>query len=112
MEYRLYLLDAKHHIVATHGFIANDDISARETGSIVFDACEDVLAGYEVWRGAQIIATDLDRRLTRRPAFAEMRKDHQDMVCQYEEIMCDSFDVVRRSEQLSALLAARGRDGS
>ena len=45
MEYRLYLLDAERHIVATHGFIASGDISARETGSIVFDACEDVLAG-------------------------------------------------------------------
>ena len=107
MDYRLYLLDADRRIAAAHGFLADDDQAARENASVVFDACDDAVHGYELWSGATIIVSDRGRTPSERLTLAALSRERQAMICQHEEIMRDSFACLRKSTQLAAILMAR-----
>jgi hypothetical protein len=62
------------HIAAAHGFNADDDRDARETASVIFDACGDAAHGYELWRGAAIIVSDKGRNASEgKPSTIEQR---------------------------------------
>ena len=91
MEYRLYLLDPDRHICAAHSFQADHDEIARETASVIFDARDDAVHGYELWHGAAIIASDQSRRPSERLTFATIFRIRQAIVRQHEEVMRDSF---------------------
>ena len=48
MDYRVYLLDADHHIRAAEHFPAECDEEAMEIASVSYDACSDAFAACKV----------------------------------------------------------------
>jgi hypothetical protein len=107
MDYRLYLLDEDRRTSAGHGFVAGTDSDARRVAWCIFDACDDAAHGYERWHRTKVIASDRDRGLADAVTLAAMTRDWRDVVCQYEEVMRDSFARVRDSVKMSATLATR-----
>ena len=56
-DYRLYFLDGRGSIEARQEFRAEDDAEAKILAALLFDACSDTCAGYEVWSDARLVVS-------------------------------------------------------
>ena len=101
MNFRFYLLDAASRIRAAESFSAANDAEAAQVALTTYDACSDVFAGYELWRGNACIAGDA------RPARPAPRLNawtiavvHQHNVLDLEDRLYRSFACIRESSRL------------
>ena len=101
-NYRIFLTrDAV--VQAGQSFAASDDQEATEIGSVLCDACSDVVDGFEIWRGAERVAADpsISRNGTTLEGLIAARQYH---VVQLEESLASSFECIRTSRRLLNLL--------
>lgn len=59
-DYRLFFLDEKGAIQARQEFVAEQDLAAITLSSLVWQACSDVYAGYELWCFSRRVVCALD----------------------------------------------------
>jgi hypothetical protein len=104
LEFRLHLLDRDRLIVAVDRFLANDPEEALVIASAIFNACQDVVTGCEVWQGAETLATERHPGFLRLPRVADLTARQQELVCEREAMLRDSFERIHASELLMASL--------
>jgi len=110
MQYRYYLLDCDDHIKAAETFSAPDDVMARETAKLVYDACDDEFAMYELWRGAEFVAKGSDRaNAAGGIGLSDVVSARQENILDLEDRLQRTFACVRRSRKLLETTAALRR---
>ena len=104
MHYRLYLY-RNDHIRAGQAFSAFSDQEAYEIGSVLYDACSDVMDGCEVWRGSDQVATI--RSTSEQPivTIQDLTAVRQHHIVTLEESLSSSFTCIRESRRLLDLLS-------
>jgi hypothetical protein len=104
MNYRLYLYQ-NEAIRAGQAFSAFSDQEAYEVGSILYDACSDIMNGCEVWRGPDRVATI--RSISQQPNFTiqDLTAVRQHHIVTLEESLSNSFTCIRESRRLLDLLS-------
>jgi len=108
MDYRLYLW-RNEHIQAGQNFPAANDAVALEIGSIIYEACSDVVDGWEVWRGRDRVPPKLATNVGE--SLAEVVEFRQKHLAELEEIMQSSFACLRESRRLLDRLCQLGGGG-
>lgn len=110
MKYQLYLLNEEARIRAAEAFSALSDREAAEIGGCVHEACSDVFAGFEVWRGPERIRA---HKYVEAPLrLQDVIETRQANILELEERLQRSFGCVARSKRLleiSAQLLKQGR---
>jgi hypothetical protein len=104
MNYRVYLLQ-KEHIRAGESFSAFSDHEAVEVGSVLYDACSDVMDGCEVWCGPNRVATIPRISHHSRLTLLELTAIRQHHILELEERLSSSFACIRESRRLLDLLS-------
>jgi hypothetical protein len=111
MHYRFYLIDEDDHIKATETFSAQDDIIARETVNLVYDACNDEFDGYELGRSGERIAGCSHRAdAVGKIKLSDVVSARQENILDLEGRLQRTFACVRRIRKLwETATALRGR---
>jgi hypothetical protein len=104
MNYRVYLLQTDN-IRAGQSFSAFSDYEALEVGSVLCDACSDVVDGWEVWRGPDRVAAVPSISRHSRITLQELTAIRQHHVRELEESLSRSFACIRESRRLLDLLS-------
>ncbi|MBV9251907.1 MAG: hypothetical protein JO227_22035 [Acetobacteraceae bacterium] len=109
MNYRLYLLDSINRIRAAESFSATGDREARKIAASVHEACADVFAGYEIWRGSERLTADSRQVGLDWTDWAMLQR--QEAVLDLEERLQRTFACVSQSRRLlEASAKLRGRE--
>lgn len=91
-EYRLFFLDGRAGIQARHEFLAENDAEAKMLAALLFDACSDICAGYELWNYArQIVSTRTGLGMSGRPLTPESISE------EWQRYLLDLEEAFRRS---------------
>jgi hypothetical protein len=112
MQYRIYLIDADHHIRAAESFIAKDDLEAKEVATALYGSCSTDFQSMELWRAANLLMRESSSGVLATVDLQQLIDKRQESVAQLAEMLERSFQCVRESRQLMATLdTIRGRLG-
>jgi hypothetical protein len=106
MEYRVYLLDDSRHIHAAEWFSATEDDDAVLIAQSVHNACCDLFATFEVWRGTEIVAEGDGKREEPALDLRQIVQAHQENVLKLEDRLQRSFDCIDKSRKMLATTEA------
>ena len=87
--FRLYFLDTKLQIAARDDFEAEDEELAVTIARLLYDACSDRSAGFELWRGTHRLTPGRTEEPVNRGA-GELGSELQNIVLEREEILANS----------------------
>jgi len=99
--FRLYFLDTKLQIAARDDFEAEDEELAVTIARLLYDACSDRSAGFELWRGTHRLTPGRTEEPVNRGA-GELGSELQNIILEREEIPANSHWAIARSERLRA----------
>jgi len=100
-DYRLFFVDHQGAIQAREDFRARSDGEALTLCSLLFEACSDTYAGYELWSlGRRVVCASNGIGLIPLPLLEEVSRDHQEAVLALEESLRRSRWRVAQSRQL------------
>lgn len=107
-EFRLYFLDGKGSITARHDFHAETDDEALEFAAVVFNACSDRTAGYEIWSGKQRLIQGLATNSAAR--LDALRRIPQERATALEATLSDALRTGAQSRRLAKSVPAAPRN--
>jgi GAF domain-containing protein len=106
-EFRLYFLDGKGSITTRHDFHAETGDEAMEFAAVVFNACSDRTAGYEVWSGKQRLIQSLTTNSVAR--LDALRGARQERVIELKEALGDTLRAAAQSRRAAKSVSALPR---
>lgn len=99
VHYRIYLLGSTGQFAAAEHFEAADDIEAKQTAADLHGLSSDTFAGYELWRGRQLIVRSTTGHGSL-PSWADWQERRRRHLLDLEDRLARSFECVRTSRQL------------
>lgn len=109
-DYRLFFLDDKGAIQARQEFVAEQDLAAVILSSLVWQACSDVYAGYDLWCFNRRVVCALDGiGLIPPPLLEQTAREMQERILVMEcELQRSRWRVAKSSRLAKAAETLRG----
>jgi hypothetical protein len=102
--YRVYLLNSERRVRAAESFLSENDKAACEEAALLLGFCDDIFAGFELWRGPRCISVETGARQSSvLPSWEDIGHARQELVIQLEIRMQRTFAAVRESQKLLAM---------
>lgn len=109
-DYRLFFLDQQGTIQARQEFAAEHDLAAITLSSLVWQACSDVYAGYELWSFSRRVVCALDGiGLIPPPLLEQAAREMQELILVMEcELQRSRWRVAKSRRLAEAAEVLRG----
>lgn len=99
-RFYIYLLDEAGRTRAGDSFAARSYLEAADTAAILYEACSDAFAGYELWCGHHRLLRTLAPPAAASDEFQRLAAEHQEEVVALEESLKDASLEARTSRRL------------
>lgn len=104
MQYRIYLIGAGNRIRVAESFSAANDLEAKEVATALYGSCWTSFYSVELWRGPEVVMRQKSEHVRMTAELQALIDRRQESIAELEEAMERSFECVRQSRQLMAVL--------